>query len=184
MFSTLAQRLGFGAVAINTTRAFGRRSWMLLNKATKSPKTICGDFPFARSFAPAYTITSRGSYGKIMRSAKCTESASSEPPNPRLTTGKPGKSVFKLDQNRMLELPTKTMHPFGGGLVRSLASKAAMSFSHFLESRCATELVGTCASPGLTQTTRKPSRTNLNAFRRIFINLKPFSGPNPHSFNL
>ena len=58
----------------------------------------------------------------MIRPAKFAESASCDPPKPRLTTGNEGKSVTRLVQRLMLELPTKTIQPFGGGLVLSLAS--------------------------------------------------------------
>ena len=53
----------------------------------------------------------------------------------------PGKGVLAAETVipgeeylRALELPSITMQPLGGGLVRSAASKAAMSFCHFAES--------------------------------------------------
>ena len=57
-------------------------------------------------------------------------------------TGKPGKSCASDFHRTMLELPTNTMQFFGGGLVWSDASKAAMVFSHLLESCVASELGG------------------------------------------
>src|SRR5262245_31565662 len=69
-----------------------------------------------------------------MRSTNATESAICEPPKPRLTTWNSGKLSARLVQRRMLELPVKRIDPAGGGLVRSCASKAAISFSHFATS--------------------------------------------------
>src|SRR5712671_6316869 len=74
-----------------------------------------------------------------MRSARLAESASCEPPKPRLTTGKEGKWTVRLVHFLMLELPTKTMQFLGGGLVLSLASNALISFSHLVESWVARE---------------------------------------------
>src|SRR6185436_4022852 len=64
----------------------------------------------------------------MIRSAYFTESASCEPPKPRLMTLRSGKASVDF-HIRMLELPTKTISFSGGGLVLSLASKAAMSFA-------------------------------------------------------
>src|SRR6266850_6220349 len=82
-----------------------------------------------------------------IRSAKFAESASCEPPNPRLTTGNEGKSLLRFVHRRMLELPTKTMQSFGGGLVLSLASNAAISFSQGAELCVANELRGALWQP-------------------------------------
>src|SRR4051794_23504728 len=79
----------------------------------------------------------RGAYGRTMRSAKCTLSAISEPPKPRLITRWCGKSPASVLHRRMLELPTKTMAFFGGGLSRSCCSKAAISVSHLAKSSTA-----------------------------------------------
>src|SRR5687768_14739760 len=58
-------------------------------------------------------------------------SASSEPPNPRLITGIPGKSLARLCHMRMDELPTKTTPPGAGGFEVSSFVRAAISFTHF-----------------------------------------------------
>src|SRR5882762_6565879 len=83
----------------------------------------------------------------MMRSAKFTESAICEPPKPRFTTGRAGKSAARLVQRLMLELPTKRMQPLGGGLVLSLASNAAISFSHCAELCEAREFGGAVWQP-------------------------------------
>src|ERR1035437_3103056 len=59
-----------------------------------------------------------------------TESDTSEPPKPRLSTLWPGKACARFLQRRILELPMNRTAPRGGGLVLSAASNARMSFSH------------------------------------------------------
>src|SRR5436190_3566905 len=106
----------------------------------------------------------------MMRSAKFTESAICEPPNPRLTTGKSGKSCARLVHLLMLELPTNTMQFLGGGFVVSLASKAAISFSHCAELCVASELGGTVWQPtenSATRTKQKLKTTNRHEFTRM-----------------
>src|ERR1700737_2173035 len=67
-----------------------------------------------------------------MRSAKYTTSLSSDPPNPRLITGTPGKSSLSVFHILIDELPTNTTEPARGGSARSAASKLWMSASHLL----------------------------------------------------
>ena len=124
---------------------------MVSNNATKSPNASSGDLPFARSLRPLRKSPPLAVYGTMMRLAKWTESANSEPPNPRLITGNPGKSDFNPDHMRILELPTKTMQSLGGGFVQSLASNAAISCSHFSECWDEREFGGCCPliDPGL-----------------------------------
>src|SRR5581483_3337545 len=66
-----------------------------------------------------------------MRSAYATLSASSEPPNPRLIVGTPGKSCASVVQNRIVELPTKTTALAGGGCTASFFVRVAISAAHF-----------------------------------------------------
>src|SRR5687768_9929878 len=65
----------------------------------------------------------------MMRSMKCSESLSCDPPKPRLIVGKSGKNSPSF-QPTMLELPTKSTTSRGGGDWRSRASNAAMADSH------------------------------------------------------
>src|SRR5947207_3448160 len=95
-----------------------------------------------------------------MRSAKFAESARCEPPKPRLTTGYEGKWAERLVHFLMLELPTKTMQPFGGGLVLSLASNAAISFSHLPESCVASEFGGAVRHPAAKRQSSPSERNN------------------------
>src|SRR5579872_6155803 len=91
----------------------------------------------------------------MIRSAKAVESAIFDPPNPRLMTLWPGKSWASVFQIRMLELPTKRIAPWGGGLVRSLASKALISGSHIERSR------GVCAGISNAPIPMKKQRSRL-----------------------
>lgn len=52
-----------------------------------------------------------------------------EPPNPRLSTGLPGKSLARLSHIRTDELPVNTMGDAGGGWAASSAWKRAMSLT-------------------------------------------------------
>src|SRR5215471_4617944 len=108
----------------------------------------------------------------MIRSAKLTESASSDPPKPRLSTGSPGKSSLSVDHMRILELPTNTMQSLGGGFVRSLASKAAISDSHFVEFCCATVFGGNWTASTKVDPRNKKSareRTAIGRGKGIFI---------------
>jgi len=73
----------------------------------------------------------------MMRSAKAVESGRCEPPNPRRMVVNCGNEPARLVQKRMLELPMKRTASRGGGLERSLASKARISFSNCAGSRLA-----------------------------------------------
>src|SRR5258706_10795784 len=96
-----------------------------------------------------------------MRSARLAESASCEPPKPRLITGREGKWTVRLVHFLMLELPTKTMQFLGGGLVLSLASNAPISFSHLAESWVAREFGGGVVwQPAANMATRASEQTN------------------------
>src|SRR5262249_40812084 len=65
----------------------------------------------------------------MIREAKAVESAISDPPKPRLRTSLPGKSWAMVFQSLKEELPMNRIPSRGGGLVRSLASKAWISGS-------------------------------------------------------
>ena len=69
-----------------------------------------------------------------MRGAKCVESTTSDPPKPRLNTGRPGKSCARVVQRRIIEEPMNSIPPRGGGLVRSDFSYAEISCSHLAKS--------------------------------------------------
>src|SRR3954470_15170011 len=51
-----------------------------------------------------------------------------DPPNPRLTTGTPGKSWARVFHLTMLDDPRNRTPPGAGGVLRSAASKASISF--------------------------------------------------------
>ena len=53
-----------------------------------------------------------------------------EPPKPRLSTGSPGKSSLSVVHMRIVELPTKTIPPGAGGVVRSASSNCSISFAN------------------------------------------------------
>src|SRR5688500_12003295 len=59
-------------------------------------------------------------------------SAICDPPKPRLMTGSSGKSLARVVQSRMLELPTNNTPPEVGGRLASDASNARISFSNGL----------------------------------------------------
>src|SRR5437899_148130 len=134
MFSTRCQRDGLGFIEMNAIRVLGWAAWIFRVKALKSAKTCFADLPAARSLSPAYRTTIRGLYGRMMRSAKASESAISDPPKPRLMTLNSDKSCARVFHKRMLELPTNTTAPGGGGLVLSDASNALIAVSHLAES--------------------------------------------------
>ena len=65
-----------------------------------------------------------------MRCAYMSRSENSEPPNPRLITSSGFMSETSVSQNRMLELPAKTMQPGLGGCTLSCSSKSRIAGSH------------------------------------------------------
>src|SRR5687767_4681892 len=73
--------------------------------------------------------TVRGWCGRTRRSTSRAASESAEPQRPRLTILRSGK-YLPASQSTIVELPTKTICPFGGGASRSAASYALTSFSN------------------------------------------------------
>src|ERR1041385_2838817 len=101
----------------------------------------------------------------MMRSAKWVESTISEPPKPRLMTGCSGKSCARGFQKRMVEEPMKRCAALVGGLVRSISSKAEISFSHLskLWVACSAAVEGRVAS----SKTEKVNASELDFIRHI-----------------
>src|SRR5438128_4225850 len=101
----------------------------------------------------------------MTRSAKWVESTISDPPNPRLMTRRFGKSSAKVFQSFIVEDPMKSCAPLGGGLVRSVCSKAEISFSHLPKS------CGACADrPAGELTKRKIEEKYTNPGYLIMLN--------------
>src|SRR4051794_27922205 len=100
-----------------------------------------------------------------MRGAKCVESASCEPPNPTLTTGRPGKD-FGRSHLTMLELPAKKMASAGGGFSFSRFSMATTEDSHF-EADFSSAADGNTASASSRAARPKERRSGCGMGRRL-----------------
>src|SRR5687767_185735 len=90
-------------------------------------------------------------------------SAICDPPKPRLMTGSSGKSLARVVQSRMLELPTNNTPPEVGPCLASAASKARISFSNGLSagegaSAARTALDGHAASSAMTIAAQQQQR--------------------------
>src|SRR2546428_12663676 len=99
------------------------------------------------------------------RWGKWVKSRFPDPPNPRLMTRRFGKSLAKVFQSFIVEDPMKSCAPLGGGLVRSVCSKAEISFSHLPKS------CGACADrPAGELTNRKIEEKYTNPGYLIMLN--------------
>src|SRR3954462_14370378 len=93
-----------------------------------------------------------------------------DPPKPRFSTERPGKSAATLVQFLMEELPTKTTPPRGGGLARSDASNARISGSKRVGSSA-----GTATVPGLWAATGPAPRLRRSIQHLTISELLPSS---------
>src|SRR5688572_22273140 len=109
----------------------------------------------------------------MMRSTSRAASDSADPHRPRLTIFSSGK-YLPASQSTMVELPTKTICPFGGGAMRSAASNALISFSN--RGGTSWAIAGVAISRTPSASDEIPTRERLPSVVRYLVTARVKSG--------